>query len=92
MVLQAKGLPYAIGELFGSDAAATAWRNGCYATLRLTATMYHRFHAPGDGRIEHVTYLSGDTWNVNPPGLHGGECVVTNPVTDAGQFFRLRGR
>ncbi len=68
-VLQAKGLPYAVGELFGSDASATAWRNGCYATLRLTATMYHRFHAPGDGRIEHVTYISGDTWNVNPPTL-----------------------
>ena len=33
-------------------------------------------------------------WTIlsNPPGLHGGECVVTNPVTDAGQFFRLRGR
>jgi phosphatidylserine decarboxylase len=31
--------------------------------------MYHRFHAPHDGRIEHVTYLSGDTWNVNPIAL-----------------------
>ena len=31
--------------------------------------MYHRFHAPHDGRIEQVTYLSGDTWNVNPIAL-----------------------
>ena len=31
--------------------------------------MYHRFHAPHDGRVEHVTYLSGDTWNVNPIAL-----------------------
>jgi phosphatidylserine decarboxylase len=31
--------------------------------------MYHRFHAPGDGTIERVTYISGDTWNVNPIAL-----------------------
>lgn len=31
--------------------------------------MYHRFHAPHDLRLEHVTYLSGDTWNVNPIAL-----------------------
>jgi phosphatidylserine decarboxylase len=31
--------------------------------------MYHRFHAPHDGRLSHVTYLSGDTWNVNPIAL-----------------------
>ena len=38
-------------------------------TLRLTAGMYHRFHAPADGTVEHVTYISGDTWNVNPIAL-----------------------
>jgi phosphatidylserine decarboxylase len=31
--------------------------------------MYHRFHAPHDCEVEHVTYLSGDTWNVNPIAL-----------------------
>jgi phosphatidylserine decarboxylase len=31
--------------------------------------MYHRFHAPADARIEHVSYISGDTWNVNPIAL-----------------------
>ena len=31
--------------------------------------MYHRFHAPADGTVEHVTYLSGDTWNVNQVAL-----------------------
>ena len=24
---------------------------------------------PHDGRVEHVTYISGDTWNVNPVAL-----------------------
>jgi phosphatidylserine decarboxylase len=31
--------------------------------------MYHRFHAPHDCRIERVTFISGDTWNVNPIAL-----------------------
>src|SRR4029077_7591379 len=28
--------------------------------------MYHRFHAPYDSRIERVTFIHGDCWNVNP--------------------------
>jgi phosphatidylserine decarboxylase len=38
-------------------------------TLRLKSSMYHRFHAPHDCRVEQVTYISGDTWNVNPIAL-----------------------
>ena len=38
-------------------------------TLRLTSGMYHRFHAPHDCTAEHVTYVSGETWNVNPIAL-----------------------
>ena len=37
--------------------------------MRLTSSMYHRFHAPHDVSLEHVTYFSGDTWNVNPIAL-----------------------
>jgi phosphatidylserine decarboxylase len=66
---QAKGMAYGLADLFGSEPAASPWRDGCYVTLRLTSSMYHRFHAPHDGRLEHVTYLSGDTWNVNPIAL-----------------------
>src|SRR5579885_3663093 len=44
-------------------------RDGCYVTLRLTASMYHRFHAPHDCRVEAVSYIPGDAWNVNPPAL-----------------------
>ncbi|MCI0598333.1 MAG: phosphatidylserine decarboxylase, partial [Beijerinckiaceae bacterium] len=42
------------------------YRNGRYITLRLTSSMYHRFHAPHDCRAGQVTYISGDAWNVNP--------------------------
>jgi len=68
-VFQAKGFPYSIAELFGPTQDTTAFRDGTYVTLRLTSSMYHRFHAPHDCNIEHVTYLSGDTWNVNPIAL-----------------------
>ncbi len=68
-VLQAKGFPYALQDLLVDPALIEAYRCGQYATLRLTSSMYHRFHAPCDGTIERVTYISGDTWNVNPIAL-----------------------
>jgi phosphatidylserine decarboxylase len=68
-VFQAKGFPYSIIDLLGSDALAEQYRDGCYVTLRLTSSMYHRFHAPLDCKVKHVTYISGDTWNVNPIAL-----------------------
>ena len=68
-VFQAKGFPYRLADLFGRDDVAERYRDGCYVTLRLTSSMYHRFHAPHSGRAEHVTHISGDTWNVNPIAL-----------------------
>jgi phosphatidylserine decarboxylase len=68
-LLQAKGFPYRIEDLFGRAERAAPFVDGSYVTLRLTSSMYHRFHAPCDGHIEHVSYLSGDTWNVNPIAL-----------------------
>ena len=66
---QAKGFPYALQDLLCDPALVEAHRNGRFATLRLTSSMYHRFHAPHDCRIDQVTYISGDTWNVNPIAL-----------------------
>ena len=68
-LIQAKGFPYRLHELFGGDDLASAYIDGCYVTLRLTSSMYHRFHAPHDCRATRVTYISGDTWNVNPIAL-----------------------
>lgn len=68
-VFQAKGFPYTLEDLFGRYGLCRAYRNGCFVTLRLTSSMYHRFHAPDDCIVEHVSYLSGDTWNVNPIAL-----------------------
>jgi phosphatidylserine decarboxylase len=68
-LLQAKGKRYTLEELVGDPTLASRYANGCYATLRLTAGMYHRFHAPADRVIERVRYFAGDVWNVNPPTL-----------------------
>ena len=66
---QAKGFPYTLEDLLGEPDLVEAHRGGRYVTLRLTASMYHRFHAPHDCRIDRVIYVSGDTWNVNPIAL-----------------------
>jgi phosphatidylserine decarboxylase len=68
-LFQIKGFPYALQDLLGDLPLVGALMNGCYVTLRLTSSMYHRFHAPHDCRVEQVTYISGDTWNVNPIAL-----------------------
>src|SRR5262249_1900091 len=65
--LQIKGFPYALDDLLGRS--ANAYRDGRYVPLRLTSSMYHRFHAPHDCCVELVNYISGDTWNVNPIAL-----------------------
>ena len=68
-LLQVKGFPYTLQDLLGDPELVNAYRDGRYVTLRLTSSMYHRFHAPHDCRVEQVTYISGDTWNVNPIAL-----------------------
>jgi phosphatidylserine decarboxylase len=68
-VLQAKGFPYPLRDLLGDAELVRYNEGGVYATLRLTSSMYHRFHAPADCRVEQVNYISGDTWNVNPIAL-----------------------
>jgi phosphatidylserine decarboxylase len=68
-LLQIKGFPYALRELMCENDLESVYRNGRYVTLRLTSGMYHRFHAPHHCVVEQVTYISGDTWNVNPIAL-----------------------
>ena len=88
---QAKGFPYTLEDLLGDRDLVEAHRNGRYVTLRLTSSMYHRFHAPHDCRIEQVIYISGDTWNVNPIALKRverlfckNERAVVRTTLDAG--------
>ena len=56
-LFQIKGAPYSLLDLLGDPALVDAHRNGRFITLRLTSSMYHRFHAPHDCRIERVTFI-----------------------------------
>jgi phosphatidylserine decarboxylase len=67
--IQAKGFPYSLKDLLGDEQLVEHHRRGKFVTLRLRASMYHRFHSPCDGRVRRVRYISGDTWNVNPIAL-----------------------
>jgi phosphatidylserine decarboxylase len=68
-LLQIKGMDYSLQELMGNEALTARHRAGSYVTLRLTSSMYHRFHAPHDSTVQRVTHIQGDTWNVNPIAL-----------------------
>jgi phosphatidylserine decarboxylase len=68
-LFQAKGFPYTLEDLLGQDSIAHTWSDGVYMTIRITSSMYHRFHAPFAGTVKRVKYFSGDTWNVNPIAL-----------------------
>jgi len=74
-VLQVKGSSYTLDDLLGDAGHAVEFRNGCYVTLRLTSSMYHRFHAPHDCRVFAVSHFPGDTRNVNPATLRRVERV-----------------
>jgi phosphatidylserine decarboxylase len=96
-LIQVKGFPYTLDDLLCDPAIVDRYRNGRYVTLRLTASMYHRFHAPHDCRVEQVTYISGDTWNVNPIALKRVEklfcknerALVCTRLADGGHTITL---
>jgi phosphatidylserine decarboxylase len=95
--IQAKGFPYRLIELLGDERLVERHRGGKFVTLRLRASMYHRFHAPCDGRIHSVKYISGDTWNVNPIALKRVEklfcknerAVLPLELSKAGSYVTL---
>jgi phosphatidylserine decarboxylase len=68
-LIQAKGFPYTLADLLHAPELVERYRDGQYVTLRLTSSMYHRFHAPYDLQVHQVNYISGDTWNTNPIAL-----------------------
>jgi phosphatidylserine decarboxylase len=68
-LFQIKGAPYSLSDLVGDPAVVEAHRHGRFVTLRLTSSMYHRFHSPHDCHVDEVRLIHGDTWNVNPIAL-----------------------
>ncbi len=64
-LIQAKGLSYSLGELFGGDPLAERFRHGHFVTLYLSPKDYHRIHVPVRGRCDAVGRIEGELWPVN---------------------------
>src|SRR5580658_5452908 len=96
-LFQIKGSAYALGDLLGGARDAPMFHDGCYATLRLTSSMYHHFHAPHDCHVESVSHFPGDVWNVNPATLNRVErlfcrnerAVIRTRLSGAGHTLTL---
>ncbi len=96
-VFQAKGFPFTLEDLLPDERLVERYRDGRYVTLRLTPSMYHRFHAPADCEVRDVCYIAGDTWNVDPIALARVErlycknerAVVETRLTGSKQFVTL---
>ncbi len=75
-IFQAKGHNYSAKALLGGyDDIAQQFQSGKFATLYLSPRDYHRIHMPVDGTLEHMVYVPGRLFSVNPqtvrciPGL-----------------------
>jgi phosphatidylserine decarboxylase len=66
---QVKGSTYSIDALLGSEEDAAPYRRGSHATLYLSPAMYHRVHAPVDGRVVAWRYVPGRLFPVNGAGV-----------------------
>jgi len=84
-LFQAKGHDYSSKALLGGyDDIAEQFQTGKFATLYLSPRDYHRIHMPIDGVLQHMVYVPGRLYSVNPqtvrciPGLFArNERVVT---------------
>lgn len=91
-ILQAKGRDYSVAELLGNDAAmGEQFAGGQFATIYLSPRDYHRIHMPCAGRLQHMRYVPGKLFSVNPRTVRAvprvfarNERLVTIFTTDFG--------
>ncbi len=94
-IIQAKGKWFSVRDLLGgTDGECAPFRNGCFATLYLAPSEYHRIHMPLDGRLTRMTYIPGALFSVNHaateriPGLFArNERVVCRFDTECGPMI-----
>ncbi|HEX5961021.1 MAG TPA: archaetidylserine decarboxylase [Rhodanobacteraceae bacterium] len=75
-ILQAKGRTYTVAELLADPDSATAYRDGCFATIYLSPRDYHRVHMPLDGELVETVHVPGRLFSVAP-----------GPVADIPRLF-----
>ncbi len=91
-IVQAKGQNYTVAELLGNDMAlADQFSDGQFATIYLSPRDYHRIHMPCSGRLQHMRYVPGKLFSVNPRTVRAvprvfarNERLITIFATDFG--------
>lgn len=92
-LIQAKGHPYAVGDLLADPALAPRYREGSYLTVYLSPRDYHRVHMPLAGRLIEMRYVPGRLFSVNErtsrlvPGLFTrNERIIARFDSEAGEM------
>jgi phosphatidylserine decarboxylase len=70
-ILQAKCHSYTVTELIADEAAASNYREGCFATIYLSPRDYHRVHMPLDGELLETLHVPGRLFSVAPEPVAG---------------------
>lgn len=65
-IFQAKGKTYSASQLLGDDETAEPFLGGQFCTIYLSPRDYHRIHMPLDGNLQHIEYVPGRLFSVNP--------------------------
>ncbi|KAG8879321.1 hypothetical protein FRB98_005717 [Tulasnella sp. 332] len=66
-----KGREFTVAKLLGDHYKdeALKYTGGALGIFRLAPQDYHRFHAPVDGKIGPMTYITGEYYTVNPQAI-----------------------
>ncbi len=65
-LLQAKGVHYPVAELLADPGLAGRYEGGQFMTIYLAPSDYHRVHMPRAGTLQHMGYVPGGLFSVNP--------------------------
>jgi len=68
-IFQAKGRSFTAAELLASQAAATPYADGLFATVYLSPRDYHRVHMPWSGRLVRTVHVPGRLFSVGPDAV-----------------------
>ena len=68
-IFQAKGRSFTAAELLASQAAATPYADGLFATVYLSPRDYHRVHMPWTGRLLETVHVPGRMFSVGPDAV-----------------------
>lgn len=75
-LIQAKKFNYSLESLLaGNKEHAKMFMHGSFATVYLAPHNYHRIHMPLNGKLDHMIYVPGKLFSVNPKTVNSIENI-----------------